>query len=170
MISKNVRIFGGLPHFPAEMAENGSFQNAWTEFFQSPDFIETANKLTAQKLPITALGVIQFGSEKFIQWIGLDLTQCPKVRPDKWLSLELPAGSGVEAKEANLGWQILPVEFSLQLVYNAADKEQVVLPKMLGHSDKPYFIEEIEISADLAQVKEHRYFIYQGIEEEIFED
>lgn len=150
--------FCGKPHFPNEMDPDGSFQSVWTSFYQSDEYRELANKYSLQ-----LMGITQFGSENFIYWVGAKVTDEKIVFPKSWMSFDLPGGSGFWVEKHNLQFRSLPLEFSLRLVYNAAEKEHFKLPINISHTDKPYFVEEIDSDV-------HRYFIYDGIEEEIFED
>ncbi|BDR57314.1 hypothetical protein [Xylocopilactobacillus apis] len=163
-------LFGGEPHFPSELDEDGSFQSAWNEFYNSSEFNEVINQLKGQHFPLRALGITQFGPENFMYWVGLELPSDKFEIPEKWMKLELPAGTAYEEKRLDLGWRELPVEFSINLVYNAADKEQAKLPTNISYTDKPYFVERIKLNEDLSEPKEHQYFIYEGIEEEPLED
>lgn len=172
MAAENIETFsiGAVPHFPAEIDTDGSFQSVWSTFYKSAEFNDFFNRLVALNVPLEVYSITQFAPENFIQWFGLLIPDQNVSLPSGWLNLDLPAGEGVWAEEKNLGWKVLPVEFAIQLVYNSANKDNVKLPNRISHSDKPYLIEKINLTKDLVEPQKHRYFIYQGTEEEMFED
>lgn len=161
--------FGGKPHFPDEMAADGSFATAWNEFQQSPVIKTVMAQLRRQNLPINWLGITQFGPENFVYWMGLLIPNRDWQLPKDWLKLELPGGPGFALPHAAPATSWLPIQAALAAVYQAAQKEQITLPQNISYTAKPYFVEQLSFE-DPQTPQYWTYFVYQGQEEAPLED
>ncbi|MFD1465984.1 hypothetical protein ACFQ4L_07905 [Lapidilactobacillus mulanensis] len=148
---------------------NGSFYSTWQDFQDSEKAAQVDQQLLETVGETNRVGLVVYAPESYQYWTGVAVPADFEV-PAKWHAFDLPAGSAfmMAATRPEFLPQ-LPLNFTLEKVFDQAAKEEVALPKSLGHSEQPYFLEKLTFK-EIDAVEQQQYYVYISPEIEALED
>lgn len=148
---------------------NGSFYTAWQDFQADQTTAKVDDQLLKTFGETNRVGLVVYAPESYQYWTGISVPQDFEV-PASWHAFDLPAGSAFKMSSSTPEFlPQIPVNFTLEKVFDQAKKEAVVLPESLGHAQQPYFLEKVTFKS-IDDADKQAYFVYISPEIEALED